>query len=68
MIMYRNAELRRYQYYVNPSWAGALSIFLLSLLNPVSKVVSMPAQACPGRGKLLSVLPSFPNHISDLVH
>lgn len=30
VVMYRNAELRRHQYYINPTWTG--TVFLFSIL------------------------------------
>lgn len=39
MIMYRTAELRHYQYYVNPSWPGEsfpIVPVILHLLTPLN--------------------------------
>ena len=51
--MYRNAKLRRYQYYVNPNWSGTYPILLpVSLLSKVAsiKVVFMQAPVSQALG------------------
>ncbi|KAG6868392.1 hypothetical protein C0993_003808 [Termitomyces sp. T159_Od127] len=48
VIMYRDAELRKHQYYVNPHWSGSHSSFQ-------TKVVYMPPLLCPDHGKPISV-------------
>lgn len=54
--MYRNAELRRYQYYVNPTWTGTYFVFRFSVFKHFffSKVVSTAAQACLVPGELVA--------------
>lgn len=49
--MYRDANLRRYQYYVNPSWAGSFLYFCLLkfLLNAKQAVYTQaPVSQAPG--------------------
>lgn len=48
VIMYRTAELRQHQYYVNPSWPGEFvhSYLLVLCLRKSIQVVSTLAQAC----------------------
>ena len=44
--MYRNAELRRYQYYVNPNWSGMYPLFVpISLLSKVTSIKAVFMQA-----------------------
>ncbi|KAG6811604.1 hypothetical protein H0H92_006667 [Tricholoma furcatifolium] len=52
VIMYRDAELRTHQYYVNPSWSGTDISVLSGLIECAQnkKVAYMPVQAYPDHG------------------
>lgn len=55
--MYRDAALRRYQYYVNPHWTGPFfelvsHLRVLLMYSMMEQVVCMQVRVCLDQGKM----------------
>jgi hypothetical protein len=52
--MYRTAELRKYQYYINPDWSGKSfrPPSKIIKIESIHQVVCMLAQAYQGHGEI----------------